>query len=104
MGVEFPQTNGACLPKPGRYGAVLGGEIARHHFRGGSGRHAGDMIDVLIGDGDPVQRSAITPSCNLDLSGARGVTRLVAGDIEIGAELVIERGNPLQIGVDDLNR
>ncbi len=103
-GVELAQTDGPGAPQPGGHGTILRGGVISHDLRRRSGGQALDIVNVLVGDWDTVQRTTIAARRDLDLGGARRLHGRLAVDVHIGPQVVVQLVNARQVGLDHLDR
>ena len=85
------------------------GGIHRRHAREGRMRaigrgHAGDVDDVLVGDGDAVERPAVAAVRDLGLGRAGFRARPLGREGDKGVECLLEAVTAIQIGLGQLDR
>ena len=97
------QQDGASGFELGHCNRRLARNVAGQQTRAGSGRHCGDVIDVLERIGNAVQRAARSGGGDLGLCPQSGVTRSLGSDCHEAAEGAVEGRDPYQICVCQLD-
>ena len=79
----------------------LGGDPALEHLRAAGADLAGDVAEILVGDGQAVQRSQRKAGRPRAVGAIRHCPGCIGVDFREGVKLAVGPGDPVEQGIDD---
>ncbi|MNZ74988.1 hypothetical protein D3C78_934560 [compost metagenome] len=102
--LQLAEHHRAGLAQTGDHGGVLRRNEITVNRHAGSGRYAGGPQQVLVGDGDAVQRAAAFAAHQLAFGLARLFQGQFRGDAGVAVQVAVEPVNARQLRLGDLDR